>query len=431
MSTQTTDIRLVGEVLNGTSEDLRQALLHSYSTFGVYRRIFSDLRISREDILNGDPMAVLRRLPLLEGDAFHDLAEESLVVGDQIVDVETSSGTTGRRKKRFISYGDDVSDHGFLVELFRVCGIGASDRVACLDTDPANLMVSLTKAFDLLGVEEAYTFCVGSDFGRALEPLPKLDPSVIVSIPSILERCFEPLRKLYAGIGVRRLRKVVYVGEPPSQTTRSALGSALGVEVFGYYGASETSALGIECPAHDCIHLFTNRNVIEIATVDPKGVTGEIVVTTLTQRTLPLLRYALKDVIAVIPGSCPCGLKYPRIEVKGRVGDGFSLLGSKVNYEPIRSAIYGGGDSPGYMQLIVTREGQDKLTIVLPESVRPRQKEVTESLQESQPDLDFLVESGYLKLEFRFVEEGYFLASRKLKRIVDRRGGGEAAGPSH
>ena len=414
-------IRLIGEVSDETREDLRDTLLYCCSEFGVYKSTSHALGLTRDDILRDDPVETLQRLPLLEGVALHELTEDSLGVGEQIVDIETSSGTTGPRKRRFISYGDEVSETEFLTRLFGVCGIGAPDRVACLDTDPLTLMVSFTKGLDLLGVQESYAYCIGRDFDGTIAALPNLDPTVIITVPSILERCYEALRRAYRGAISPGLKKIVYVGEPPTAGMRSSLESEFGVEVFGYYGSSETSALGIECGEHDGIHLFTDRNVIEMVADGDDGLAGEIVVTTLRQKKLPLLRYALRDTIALRPGECDCGLSFPRVEVRGRAGDGFSILGAKINFRPIQAAVYGDADAPGPMQLVLNREGHDSLTVVLPQRMQRNETTIMESLLTSQTDIDFLVDSRFLDLRFEFVDDSYFGQSRKRKRIVDLR----------
>ena len=66
-------------------------------------------------------------------------------------------------------------------------------------------------------------------------------------------------------MGVRGPQTVIYLGEPLSPRVRHAVEARLGAKVFGYYGASETSALGVECGAHAGIHLFTNRVIVELA----------------------------------------------------------------------------------------------------------------------------------------------------------------------
>ena len=152
------------------------------------------------------------------------MSEESLSVIDGIVDMETSSGTTGIRKKRFISHEDDRNDHDFMAELFRVAGITAQDRVACLDTDPVYLMVSFARALDLLGVDEAYVYSVGRDQGQTLDALARLDPTAIFAVPSMFERCWPPLRRLYDEAGRGSLSKVVFLGERVPHQLRGGIG---------------------------------------------------------------------------------------------------------------------------------------------------------------------------------------------------------------
>ena len=423
-------IRVLGEVEAGAKEALRRTLRHCYSSFDTYSGPFRAAGVSEAEIDRLDPLSVLQRLPLLDADTFQRLTDESLEAGDQIVDMETSSGTTGTRKRRFISSSDDATETDLLVQLFRSCGITASDRVACLDTDPLTLMVSFTKALDRLGVSEAYTICVGTDFTQALARLPLLDPTVVIAVPSVIERCYDALVDAYdrAGRGDEagvpgRIQKLVYAGEPLSERTRASLESVLGLEVFGYYGASETSALGIECAAHDGMHLFSDWNLFEVREYgqDDDGLRGELLVTSLRQATLPLLRYPLGDIVRTRPGACRCGLAYPRVEVAGRLGDGFSVLGAKLNFLPILDAVYEEQDEPGQMQLVLSRDQRETITIILPRPLLTEEEMIRRRLLKDQPDLDFLVRSGFLTLELSFVDETYFSDARKVRRVVDDR----------
>ena len=422
MSAAATDPVLLADVGREARETLHQTLGYCHERFDLYRRSFREAGVAPHAISFEDPVEVLRRLPTLGAEGLRELSEASLQAGDAIVDLETSSGTTGTRKRRFISFEDDVSDHLLLAEMFRGCGVDGSDRVACIDTDPVNLMASFTRAFDLLGAE-SYMLCAGPDLRGGLACLPRLEPSVLVTVPSILERSVSRLISLFSSPRAARPERVIYVGEELSGAVRRRLEVDLGVEVFGYYGASETSALGIECSSHDGIHLFEDRNVIEMAPDAPDSHSGEIVVTTLHQKTLPLLRYRLGDLIQVLPGACPCGRRSPRVEVRGRPDEVVSIWGAKLGFRPVLEAAYRGFDVPGPMQLVLTRDKTEKLTVVLPEAMSSRRTQIVDSLLAAEPDLDFLVESKYLELELSFVEAGLLRNSRKRSLIVDLRRG--------
>ncbi len=421
MTTALGDFRLLERADVDTGVKLSAALQYVHKTFTTYRELFESAGIGTDALSHDDPLAVIDRLPVIGADALARVSKESLTVVDGIVDMETSSGTTGVRKKRFISYEDDQDDHEFMAELFCVTGITASDRVACLDTDPVYLMVSFARALDLLGVDEAYVYSVGRDQGQTLDSLVRLNPTVIFAVPSMFERCWPSVRRLYDQAGTGSLRKVVFLGERVPQQLREELETERNIEVFSYYGAAETSSLGIECPAHAGIHLYTDRNLFELGPSEREGSDGQLVITSLVQKTVPLVRYALGDEIVLIPGPCPCGLPYPRVDVLGRAGDSFSVLGSKFHYDSLLRSVYRKLDEVGYMQVVLTTEAQDVLTVVLPNEIRPHEKRVKDSLLSEQLELEFLVTSKLASLRFDYVDESYFTASRKMRLVDDRR----------
>jgi len=412
---------LLGSMTGETRARLREALLMAARDFEFYVQRYRSSGVSLADISTEDPLDVLRRLPILEAGDLSELAAESLCRGEGIIDMETSSGTTGRRKRRFISYKDDAAETELLAELFRICGLDSNSRVACLDTDPLTLMVSFTKALHLLGVRESYMYCVGSDFEAMLADLPRLDPTVIITVPSIIQRCFEALKTHYAAGSGTSLEKTRFVGEHMPVQMRKKLQDTFDVEVFGYYGASETSALGIECSEHSGTHIFTDHNVVEFAPDGPGSDRGELVITTLNQRAFPLVRYALKDRVALIPGRCPCGLPHPRVDVLGRADDSVSILGAKLSYDSVLAALYKDSDEAGPMQIVVTRDEGESLEIVLPSSLRQSETDLRKALMIAQPDLDFLVSSKHLRLSFSYIEDSSFGDARKTRRVVDNR----------
>lgn len=421
MTTALGDFRLLEGADVDTGAKLSVALQHAHETFMTYRELFRRAGIGTDALTRHDPLATLERLPVIGVDALARVSEESLGVVDNIVDMETSSGTTGVRKKRFLSYEDDQDDHDFMAELFRVAGITVHDRVACLDTDPVYLMVSFARALDLLGVDEAYVYSVGRNQGRTLDALVRLDPTAIFAVPSMFERCWPALRRSYDEAGAGSLGKVVFLGERVPKQLRAELKTGRNTEVFSYYGAAETSSLGIECSAHAGIHLYTDRNLFELGPSERGGSDGQLVVTSLTQKTVPLVRYALGDEIVIIPGPCPCGLPYPRVDVLGRAGDSFSILGSKFHYDSLLRSVYRRLDEVGYMQVALSTEAQDVLTVLLPIDMRDHEKRMKDSLLSNQLELEFLVTSKLASLRFDYVDESYFTGSRKMKLVDDRR----------
>ena len=84
------------------------------------------------------------------------------------------------------------------------------------------------------------------------------------------------------------------------------------------------------------MHYWDDFIYIEI--IDPKtgevlpdGELGEIVITTLVKEGAPLIRYRTHDLSRIIPEPCPCGSKYPRLDViMGRTDDMMKIKGVNV-----------------------------------------------------------------------------------------------------
>jgi phenylacetate-coenzyme A ligase PaaK-like adenylate-forming protein len=108
------------------------------------------------------------------------------------------------------------------------------------------------------------------------------------------------------------------------------------VPVFHHYGMTETGlGGGVECRARSGYHLREADLYYEI--VDPEtgkpletGRTGEVVVTTLTRRGMPLVRYRTGDLACFTTAPCPCGTHLRRMgRVSGRIGNTVSLGNSE------------------------------------------------------------------------------------------------------
>jgi phenylacetate-coenzyme A ligase PaaK-like adenylate-forming protein len=87
----------------------------------------------------------------------------------------------------------------------------------------------------------------------------------------------------------------------------------------------------LECPWTTGLHVFEDLFVLEVVDRDnrpvPPGFAGEkVLVTNLFNRTLPLIRYELSDLVTVADGPCPCGRPYLRLaSIRGRREDILSL----------------------------------------------------------------------------------------------------------
>ncbi len=142
--------------------------------------------------------------------------------------------------------------------------------------------------------------------------------------------------------------------------------SARGVEAYQAYATADLGIIAYETPARD--GLLVNEDILlEIVrpgTGDPvaEGEVGEVVVTSFSEEE-PLIRFALGDLSALMPGLSPCGRTAPRIRGwLGRADQAAKVRGMFVRPEQIAAIARQTGLTK--LRLVITRaDEQDRATV--------------------------------------------------------------------
>ncbi len=97
---------------------------------------------------------------------------------------------------------------------------------------------------------------------------------------------------------------------------RSVIEQVFDCPVTNRYGCEEVSLIASECEMHDGLHINADSLYAEI------GDNGKLLVTDLTNRAMPLIRYEIGDVVVGSGRTCRCGRGLPMIErIEGREAD--------------------------------------------------------------------------------------------------------------
>lgn len=125
-------------------------------------------------------------------------------------------------------------------------------------------------------------------------------------------------------------------GDTLDQSTRTAIATGLDCAHRDVYGLQEFGRVAWECPREPgTYHLDEER--VDIATDED----GHVLLSTLTNKAMPLLRYRPGDCATVLRGTCTCGRVHARITgIEGRQrGLVVDADGSLVGVKPIRLAL--------------------------------------------------------------------------------------------
>jgi phenylacetate-CoA ligase len=157
---------------------------------------------------------------------------------------------------------------------------------------------------------------------RHLDRIRAHRPLVLKGLPAYLLILARHL--LRHGIEPPRLREIRPMGSALVPAVRRTIAEAFRCKVVEDYGSAELGSIGCECAREDGLHLFSSLFFLEFVrdgkAVRP-GELGRILVTDLTNRAMPLIRYDIGDVGHVLPGACSCGRHTPRFKVLGRIQD--------------------------------------------------------------------------------------------------------------
>jgi phenylacetate-CoA ligase len=202
--------------------------------------------------------------------------------------------------------------------------------------------------------------------------LRDLRPAGLCATPSFALHIAETL----AAEGVKPqnlgLRYGMFGAEPWTEAMRRAIEAGLGLRAYDIYGLSEIVGPGVsgECEAREGLHIADDHFLPEV--VDPAsgevlgpGRPGELVLTTLTKRGMPLVRYRTGDVTALEPTPCRCGRTSVRMHrLVGRADDMLVVRGVNVYPSEVEAALLGLADlAPHYLLVVDRRSALARLEV--------------------------------------------------------------------
>ena len=278
------------------------------------------------------------KLPFSEKKDLRDAYPLGLMTApeEEIVRIHSSSGTTGTPV--IIPYtAKDVDDWAIQFKrCYEMAGITNMDRI---QVTPGYGLWTAGIGFQN-GAEKLGAMVIPMGPGntdKQLQMMMDMKSTVLCSTSSYALLLTEEIEN--RGIKDKVcLKKGVIGSERWSDKMRNRISEGLGIELYDIYGLTEIygPGIGISCKENCGMHYWDDFIYIEI--IDPvtgktlpDGEMGEIVITTLVKEGAPLIRYRTHDLSRIIPGECPCGSKFPRIDtIMGRTDDMMKIKGVNV-----------------------------------------------------------------------------------------------------
>jgi phenylacetate-CoA ligase len=344
------------------SERLRAIVGHVYESNPIYRRLFDEKGVRPEDIRTAEDVV---RLPFTGKDILRESYPLNMacVPRDQIVEMHMSSGSTGTPVVMPYTRSDLDQWAECMARCYRMAGAKPGDP-----TQITPLFGLFNGGFGMYhGARAAGLFVIPAGPGntaRQIRLARDLKTRVFTGVVSYGIRLMEVLAEEKESLP--DLEIGIFGAEVFSDSMKKKISSGLDIDVFDIYGMTESGGvgtLGMDCPAHDGIHIWEDQYILEI--IDPKtgelvddGEEGELVFTSLTREALPMIRFRTADLTHVISRDrCKCGRTHIRLApITGRRDD--MLIVKGVNFFPkqIEQTLLGIPGIGNNYQIIVEEE---------------------------------------------------------------------------
>jgi len=150
------------------------------------------------------------------------------------------------------------------------------------------------------------------DVNEQIKTMRESGTTLIIGTSSFLYELSKAARGLIQP-GELGIKRIICSSEPLTQCMRKEIEEVWGCKTLRQWGMTELGlANAIECMEQDGFHLNNPDFLVEV--IDPitgkqllPGEEGELVVTTLRRKCMPLIRYRTRDITTLIDEPCNCG----------------------------------------------------------------------------------------------------------------------------
>ena len=287
------------------SQRLR-ALLQKARAASYYSRVLRDVPA------DGSADRLLADVPLLDKRILVDEGVDAFLTAgsDGMFEVFTS-GSTGH-PARFLRGPLEETEHSArMYRAYTAYGCTVRDNIFNVGSTTAKRRSGAATALRDLGLlPKIQNVFVGTPVEESVRILREFEPRLITGYVVGLEKIAEYL--IRHRIEVKPPKAVAYGAMEVTDYCRDVLQEAFKAPAMNIYAANEFGVIAWECPVRrGSLHVNDDVFVMEIIGDDgqpvPDGSTGEVVLTSLTLKRMPLIRYRTGDTAARIPERCACG----------------------------------------------------------------------------------------------------------------------------
>jgi phenylacetate-CoA ligase len=368
------------EVKKLQEKKLKKMIVHAYMNIPFYTELFKSANIIPSDIQHAQD---LKKIPIItKEDVRKNYPDRIIAKGTNLkkCHIAKTTGSSGTPLEICFGYADRNFFYALINYAFFESGVNWFDKIITIRHESETRQRSWKTKLNFWKPQRK-NISIFDPLTTIVDELNNSKPDVIYTYPSVLTL----LEKEILGTKELSFRpKVIWtVGETLSNASRASLSKVFNSEIFRLYATEEFGPLAFECKKHNGYHIITNNAVVEIVNEDKDakpGEKGEIIVTSLANKIMPLIRYRLGDIGIAAPSECGCGRNLPLIErIEGREDD-FIVLPSGRKISPRMINVM--EDIEGIKEYQTIQEAKDRITVKVVKNSKFSEQTITRIKQQ-------------------------------------------------
>ena len=419
----------VEEIRSWQNEKLVKQVKHAYDNVPYYRDLMDKKGVKPEDIRSIDD---LHKLPFISKYDLREAYPYGFLAVDksEVVRIQSTSGTTGRRVIAFYTQHD--------VDLWEEC----CARAIVAAGGDKNDIVQVAYGYGLFtggagihgGSHKVGSMTLPMSSGnteRQIQFMQDLGSTILCCTPSYAAYIGEVLKNM--GLEPNKdikLKAGIFGAEPWTEEMRRGIQKALGIKAYDIYGLTEISGPGVafECSEQHGMHINEDHFITEIINPEtgevlPEGTKGELVFTCLDKEAFPMIRYRTRDICVLKREKCSCGRTFIKMaKPMGRSDDMLIIRGVNVFPSQIEAVLLEQGYQPNYRIEVDRVDNSDTLDVfveVTSDDISDTVKDITVKEKELSMAIRNMIGIG---AKIHLVPVGSIERSEgKAKRVIDRR----------
>ncbi len=340
---------------------LQAVVKKAYENVPYYRKRFDEVGVKPEDIKT---LKDIEKLPFTTKTDLRDAYPFGMfaVPEDEIIEVHTTSGTTGKPTVSGYTVKDLEIWGEVIARAFGMAGAGKKDII-----QNAYGYGLFTGGMGVhYGAQKIGATVVPISAGntmRQLEIMQDFGSTILTCTPSYALYLGEMAEREGISRESIKLKAGVFGAEMWTEEMRNEIEKRLNLTALNIYGLTEVIGPGVamECEDKGGLHISDDHfypEIVDSKTLEtlPEGEKGELVLTTLTREGMPVIRFRTKDVTALRKGKCSCGRTLAKMDrITGRTDDMLKIRGVIVFPSQIEKALLKIEDLEPHYQIVVTR----------------------------------------------------------------------------